>query len=143
MQPNEDTAYFWTPIVEYSWAYKAESGKKIIGGVIAMPTRQGSWYINSLFVDPHHRKRGVASRLLKRILVLARGKRVFLDIKTDRMFLLEFYKKHGFTEVKVLRNYYRDGTDRFLLVRNPNRIVSSGSTMVSRGKVASSLAEAQ
>ena len=40
-----------------------------------------------------------------------------LDVKTDRPHLLSFYGKFGFEKQAMLPNYYRDGTDRFLLVR--------------------------
>jgi ribosomal protein S18 acetylase RimI-like enzyme len=120
MELNRDTTYFWTPVVEYLWAYKAEVGDRIVGGVIAMPTRRGDWYVNSLFVHPSFRNHGIASRLLERVLGAAEGGRVLLDVKTDRPYLQKFYKRFGFERKKVLTDYYRDGTDRFLLVRSPD-----------------------
>jgi len=121
MQPNRDTTFFWTPVVEYLWAYKAEVGRRIVGGVIAMPTRRGDWYVNSLFVHPRFRNHGIASQLLERVLGVAEGGKVLLDIKTDRPSLLRFYGRFGFERKKILTNYYRDGTDRLLLVRNPGK----------------------
>jgi ribosomal protein S18 acetylase RimI-like enzyme len=117
MEPNRDTVYFWTPVVEYLWTYKAEIGSRIVGGMIAMPNRHGGWYVNSLFVHPKFRNRGIASLLLKRFLSRVKGCKVMLDVKTDRPHLLAFYGKFGFVRKAVLPNYYRDGTDRFLLVR--------------------------
>ncbi len=54
---------------------------KIVGGIIATPTRDGNWYVNSLFVHPSYRKHGVASRLLSKIIKTAGNKKIFLDIK--------------------------------------------------------------
>jgi ribosomal protein S18 acetylase RimI-like enzyme len=121
MEPNVDTTYFWTPVVEYLWTYKAEVRRKIVGGVIAMPTREGTWYVNSLFVHPRYRKRGIATQLLRQVLRVARGRSVVLDVKTDRPSLLDFYRNFGFTAERILPNYYRDGTDRILLVRKNAR----------------------
>ena len=117
MEPNRDTVYFWTPVVEYLWTYKAEIGSRIVGGIIVMPNRHGGWYVNSLFVHPRFRNRGIASLLLKRFLSRVKGCKVMLDVKTDKPHLLAFYGKFGFEKQAVLPNYYRDGTDRFLLVR--------------------------
>ena len=81
MKPNQDTSYFWTPVVDYLWTYKAEIGGRIVGGIIAMPTRRGNWYINSLFVHPKYRNRGIASMLLSRILHIAEQRNVMLDVE--------------------------------------------------------------
>ena len=117
MEPNRDTIYFWTPVVERLWTYKAEVRGKIVGGLIAMPTRQGDWYVNSLFVHPAYRNSGIASMLLVGFLRSVEGSRVLLDVKTDRPYLLDFYGKFGFEKQTLLKDHYRDGTDRFLLTR--------------------------
>jgi ribosomal protein S18 acetylase RimI-like enzyme len=119
MRRNPDTIYFWTPVVDHLWSYKAIADGKVVGGIIAMLTRRGNWYINSLFVHPTYRRRGVATKLLSRIIKLAGPREVLLDVKTDRKSLLEFYHRFGFEVKRRRKNYYRDGTDRYLLVRKP------------------------
>lgn len=115
MKANRDTMYFWTPAVSYLWSYKAEMNGKIVGGIIAMPTRDGSWYINSLFVHPSYRKHGVATRLVSKIIKIAGKKRIFLDTFKDRPYLIEFYDNRGFKIKKSMKNYYKDGENRYLL----------------------------
>jgi ribosomal protein S18 acetylase RimI-like enzyme len=117
MERNRDALYFWTPVVEYLWTYKAEIEGRLVGGMIVMPTRRGNWYINSLFVHPRFRNRGIASLMLGQFLRTVRSGLILLDVKTDRPYLLEFYEKFGFERKELLPDYYRDGTDRFLLVR--------------------------
>lgn len=116
MRTSKDTIYFWTPAVCYLWSYKAMADDKIVGGIIATPTRDGNWYVNSLFVHPSYRKHRVATRLLSKIIKTAGNKKIFLDIKTNRRFLMDFYNKHGFKLQKLEKNYYSDGSDRYLLV---------------------------
>jgi ribosomal-protein-alanine N-acetyltransferase len=117
MRLSNNTMYFWRPVVSYLWTYKATINNKIVGGIIAMPTRDGDWYINSLFVHPRYRKHGIATKLLRKIISIVGKKRIILDVKTDKKYLLDFYGKHDFRVKKLMRNYYRDGTDRYLLVR--------------------------
>jgi ribosomal protein S18 acetylase RimI-like enzyme len=116
MRTNKDTIYFWTPAVCYLWSYKAMINGKIVGGVVATPTRDGNWYVDSLFVDPSYRKHGVATRLLSKIIKTVGKKRIFLNAKTNRRFLMDFYNKHGFKLQKLEKNYYNDGNDLYLLV---------------------------
>lgn len=117
MRMNRNTMYFWTPAVSYLWSYKAEINGKIVGGIIAMPTRDGSWYINSLFVHPSYRKHGIATRLVSKIIRIAGTKKIILDTFKDRPYLLDFYSKRGFRIKKSVRNYYKDGENRYLLER--------------------------
>ena len=117
METNRDLIYFWTPAVSYLWTFKAEIAGRIVGGIIVMPTRKGTWYINSLFVHPKYRKHGVATKLLEKIIKVAGKKSILLDVKTDRKFVVGFYRKHGFVIRKLKKNYYRDGTDRYLMIR--------------------------
>lgn len=116
MKPTKDTIYFWTPAVCYLWSYKAIANNILVGGIIATTTRDGNWYVNSLFVHPTYRKFGIATRLLSKIIKNAGNKKIFLDVKTDRQFLVDFYGKQGFKLKKLVKNYYHDGSDRYLLV---------------------------
>jgi ribosomal protein S18 acetylase RimI-like enzyme len=119
MRRNPDVIYFWTAVVDHLWTYKAVADGKVVGGIIAMPTRQGKWYVNSLFVHPAYRERGVATKLMSRVLKLAGRKEVSLEVKTNKESLLEFYGRFGFELKRRMKDYYRDGTDRYLLVRKP------------------------
>jgi ribosomal protein S18 acetylase RimI-like enzyme len=116
MRANKDTIHFWTPAMCYLWSYKAMIDGKIVGGVVATPTRDGNWYVDSLFVDPLYRKQGVATRLLSKIIKTAGNKRIFLNAKTNHRFLIDFYNKHGFKLQKLEKNFYNDGNDLYLLV---------------------------
>lgn len=117
MTRNPDVTYFWTPAVNYLWSYKAEIKGKMVGGIISMPTRDGKWYVNSLFVHLKYRRLGIAKQLLTKIIRIAGKRKILLDVKTDREFLLEFYAKYGFKIHKYMKNYYWDGTDRYLMTK--------------------------
>lgn len=116
MRYSSNSLYYWRPILDYCWAYKAARDDEILGGVIAMPTRQGKVYINSLFVHPRMRGLGIGSQLLGTVLGLpAIG--FVLDVKVDKRRLIEMYQRHGFKIIRNETNYYLDGSDRVVMER--------------------------
>lgn len=119
MEGNDwDTLYYWIPILAYQCCYKAVvDDARIVGGVVSMPTFDRKWYVNSLFVDPEYRRRGIAGRLMSKVIDAAWHGEIILDVKTDRPHLLEFYGSLGFEKRYRSRNHYRDGSDRFILAR--------------------------
>ena len=115
---DADTLYYWVPILSYQCCYKAVAGgSKIVGGVVAMPTFERKWYINSLFVDPAYRRRGIANRLMQKVVDVAWFKDMMLDVKTDRPHLIDFYNMLGFETVRHSVDHYSDDSDRFIMVR--------------------------
>jgi ribosomal protein S18 acetylase RimI-like enzyme len=118
MRYSSNSLYYWRPILDYCWAYKATRDDEILGGVIAMPTRQGKVYINSLFVHPRVRGLGIGSQLLETVLGLqAIG--FILDVKASKGGLIEMYQRHGFKITREERDYYLDGSDRIVMERRP------------------------
>ena len=115
-EDNEDTTYYWVPILAYQCCLKAVAYEKIVGGLVSMPTFEGKWYLNSLFVDPEYRRRGIADKMMERMKELATRDTMILDVKTDRQYLVEFYERHGFKLDKTSVNHYHDNSDRFIMV---------------------------
>jgi hypothetical protein len=62
MDFTPNSLYFWRPVIDYCWAFKAVVKGKIVAGAIAMPTRDGRIYLNSLFVSPAFRRRRIANQ---------------------------------------------------------------------------------
>lgn len=117
MEFSPNTLYYWRPIIDYCWAFKAVQGQRIVGGIIAMPTRDGRIYVNSLFVHPRLRKCGIGTALLSRILGL-KGRGAFvLDVWKDEPSLHRFYKRYGFRKASVKKNYYMDRSTRIIMVK--------------------------
>ncbi len=96
---------------------------------MAMPTRQGMIYINSLFVHPLFRNRGIARRLLKKVLMLRTPKGFVLDVKTEKRYLIAFYEKEGFRIARKEANYYLDGSSRVILIKDSQEQVSVSSIL--------------
>ncbi len=118
MRYCSNSLYYWRPILDYCWAYVASRDNEILGGVIAMPTRQGKVYINSLFVHPRMRGQGIGSQLLKTVLRLSTVGFI-LDVKSSKEGLIEMYERHGFRTTREEMDYYLDGSDRVIMERHP------------------------
>jgi len=114
---NPITVYYWRPIIDHCWAFEAVSNRTIIGGIIAIPTRKGQIYINSLFVDGRHRRSGIGGRLLSRVLRLKPTHGFVLDVKIERAELRRYYQARGFKEARVERSYYGDESARLIMSR--------------------------
>ena len=71
-------------------------------------------------VDPDHRRRGVAGRLLDGVVDLAAqdgAGRVLLEVREDNDGALAFYAARGFAEIARRPRYYRDGATAVVLER--------------------------
>jgi ribosomal protein S18 acetylase RimI-like enzyme len=88
----------------------------VIGDAIALirRTRRGPMArIYTLAVDPEWRGRGVASRLLSRLLreLKSRGvQRIRLEVQASNRRALKLYRNAGFNAIEILHDYY--GADR-------------------------------
>ena len=120
MDENPDTLYFWVPILEYQYCYKAVYDDSLVGGIVSMPTRDKKWYINSLFVDPKYRRKKIASMLLEKLVDIAQCD-IILDVKTDRPYLLKFYLDRGFKKEQLSVGHYYDGSDRFIMQKRGSK----------------------
>ena len=81
----------------------------VIGRIIAP---EGEIY--RIAVDEKHRGRGIGYRLLSYALKTERGRGLetaFLEVRSKNLPARKLYEAHGFREIGVRKNYYRDPTD--------------------------------
>ncbi len=85
----------------------------------------GAWlvldevHITTLAVLKHHRRQGIASRLIETLIEAAypRGARYFtLEVRPSNKAALSFYEKCGFTVLGRRRRYYKD-EDALIMTR--------------------------
>jgi ribosomal-protein-alanine N-acetyltransferase len=76
--------------------------------------------IVTLDVCETHRRSGYGSRLLSRAEEILTDYGVeFYDLQVDvtNRGAIHFYRKHGFGKVRTLRNYYANGNDAYLMIK--------------------------
>lgn len=90
----------------------------ITGFIVAEANRRRVGHIISIDVLPQARRSGVGSRLLQageERLQLAGCHGVVLEAAVDNQTALAFYKRHDYTVLKTISNYYSNGVDALVL----------------------------
>jgi ribosomal-protein-alanine N-acetyltransferase len=95
------------------------------GGIVAFlimevhSTRRSATIV-TLDVRETHRRSGYGTQLLSHAedILINHGVE-FYDLQVDvtNRAAIDFYKKHGFGKVRTLRNYYSNGNDAYLMVK--------------------------
>jgi ribosomal-protein-alanine N-acetyltransferase len=91
-----------------------------IAGYLAACVEKRDGEIASLAVHPDFRRRGVAQTLMGhalRALKKAGARRVELMVRTGNTAGAQLYRSLGFRQVRLVRRYYEDGGDGFLMTR--------------------------
>ncbi len=92
--------------------------KGLIIGYCVAEVRNSEGLIISIAVHPKYRGMGAGSALLSKVLSLLDSKRVekvFLQVKKENKAAVNLYSKFGFEVLKVLKNYYMDGSDAYFM----------------------------
>lgn len=77
--------------------------------------------IQTIAVDPSHRRLGIGAVLVSRLLDVARGRgahEVLLEVRADNSSAQRLYERHGFTAIAVRPRYYQpDDVDAVVMRR--------------------------
>lgn len=94
---------------------------EVVGYVMAVIDKDGYGHIMSIAVDPNHRGLGLGRRLMEAVesRLSADGiKRFRLEVAVSNHIAIRMYEGLGYRAIKVLRNYYPDGEDAYVMVKN-------------------------
>lgn len=95
----------------------ADIGNLVVGYVV-LQHRDFESKIMSIAVKKEFRRRGIGSNLLKKAIesVKEKGKRrLLLEVRVSNIPAQNLYKKYGFKVIDILRSYYADGEDAYLM----------------------------
>ncbi len=98
--------------ISYAYTLKIENeGNETIGAYIIFWVVHGEAHILNIAVHPALRGRGFAAGLLKTALEQMRRNmvcEVFLEVRMSNMAAINLYRKFGFKEGFIRKNYYED-----------------------------------
>ncbi len=80
-------------------------------------------HIISIAVLPKHRRRGIATGLMETVeerAVKQGVEKIFLEVRVTNYPAIQLYKKLGYKITNILKGYYRDGEDAYLMEKEIN-----------------------
>ncbi len=92
----------------YYKIYAVEQDDKLVAYCI-ITELGGECEVINIGVSPNARRCGVATRLLNFVLADCKGKKVFLEVCHKNLAAINLYKKCGFKQIYVRKNYYPQG----------------------------------
>lgn len=99
----------------------AELNGRIVGYVIGLVKKWGEGHVVSIAVHPEYRRRGVATALMEELLRRFKSRNVRsvrLEVRVSNRVAISLYEKLGFQSRGVIKRYYPDGEDAYLMVRD-------------------------
>ncbi|RLE67792.1 MAG: ribosomal-protein-alanine N-acetyltransferase [Thermoprotei archaeon] len=98
----------------------SEREGRVVGYAIGLAKKWGEGHVISIAVHPEWRRRGVGKRLMLQLLEKMRrmGVRwVRLEVRVSNEAAINLYRRLGFSIEGVLKGYYRDGEDAYLMIK--------------------------
>jgi ribosomal-protein-alanine N-acetyltransferase len=88
-----------------------------LAGYLVCSRYEGIWHLMNVAVDPRHRRRGIATRLISQLFEDAGDKMPFtLEVRTSNREAIEMYERFGFRATGFRRRYYHDnGEDAVIM----------------------------
>lgn len=90
----------------------------VAGYIIFWIKEENQGHIISLAVDKKFRGQHIATRLLSMAINIFRNCEIFrinLEVKTQNIAAVNFYKKFGFITDRKVPHYYEDGSDAYVM----------------------------
>lgn len=100
--------------------FVAELDGYVVAFVVAAFTEDGDGRVLSLAVDERFRRRGIATALMEHVFDYYRQRgigKVKLEVRVSNLPARKLYEKLGFRAAGMIRNYYADGEDAFVMVK--------------------------
>ncbi|MCL4345311.1 MAG: ribosomal protein S18-alanine N-acetyltransferase [Candidatus Thermoplasmatota archaeon] len=98
----------------------SEQDNQINGFLAGRKMSRSEARILMLAVEENLRNMGIGGILLEKFIDISRIYGIIvlrLEVRTDNRKGIEFYQKHGFLVTSILRNYYSDGSDAYIMWR--------------------------
>ena len=122
----------WT---KSQWEIELSDPKRICIGTIDLETNQllglcSAWLVSDelqitlIAVHPIHQRKGLGKSLLSELIKRSNSqllKHIHLEVKDTNEPAIAFYKSMGFKVIGNRSNFYRDGSNALLLIRDPNK----------------------
>jgi len=96
----------------------------VVGYIIFWIKYENEGHIISLAVDKKYRKKGVGKKLVDHAITLferCNVKEIKLEVRIGNRGARKFYRKIGFEEKEIIKDYYEDGEDAVIMKKEVNK----------------------
>jgi ribosomal-protein-alanine N-acetyltransferase len=80
----------------------------------------------SIAVLKEYRRRGIGSKLLEETIRASRefydAEAIYLEVRVSNKPAISLYEKFGFKKARIIRGYYMDGEDAYVMVKRLKEI---------------------
>ncbi|HDH07043.1 MAG TPA: ribosomal-protein-alanine N-acetyltransferase, partial [Thermoproteales archaeon] len=100
-----------------------EKNGKVIGYIIGLLKTNKLGHIVSLAIDPEERRKGYGTLLLKKLLEKFKELgvcKVRLEVRVSNRPAINLYSKHGFKIAYIIKRFYLNGEDAYVMVKDLN-----------------------
>lgn len=112
-------AMFYGDIKNCNTRYFAALEGEDVVGYAGMWLSADGGQITNIAVAPSHRRKGIASALLKRLCTVCeeeKAEAIMLEVRSGNNAAVSLYEKFGFKKVGERKNYYKNPTEDALLM---------------------------
>ena len=98
--------------------YTIEEDKVI--GYIGACILAGETEILNFVIDEAYQRKGYGQILLNKVIeesIKQSSKKIVLEVKVSNQKGINFYNKNNFNTVNIRKNYYKDGSDAYLMIK--------------------------
>lgn len=71
--------------------------------------------IYNFVVDEKYQRQGIGTELLNEIILINNAYDINLEVRANNTKAINFYKKNGFEQISIRKNYYSNGEDGLVL----------------------------
>ena len=75
--------------------------------------------IYKIFIRDNDKRKGYATELLNKVIEIAKrynSKKIMIEVRSKNTNAINFYKKNGFEQISVRKDYYKNPTDDALIL---------------------------
>lgn len=117
IQRASPAAARWEPRLYLNYDCRvAVGGRNVAGFIVVRQTAPGEYEIVNLAVAPEYRRRGIGAALLRDVVARRPGE-YYLEVRESNQPARALYRKLGFTEAGIRKNYYNDPPEAAIVMR--------------------------
>jgi ribosomal protein S18 acetylase RimI-like enzyme len=96
--------------------FVAKISGEVVGFAFFRKIHEKLWELTLIGVLEEYRGMGIGGRLLEEAMKVIGGE-IYLHVQTSNLPAIRLYEKFGFVKDKLIRGFYSDGSDAYLMVR--------------------------